>query len=260
MEIKTNDYSYQEYIELYNKSRRENFKIMIRGVCEECSKEFTKKTAFREDSYYLCSACLTKKTIIKKYGSIENMKKQTMEKIRATNLKKYGCECSFQSEKVKDKIKETLTDRYGNETLIENPSQIKEIKEKIKKTNLERYGTEYYLGSKDCKEKTKNTSIKKYGVENPNSSDIVKKHKAESCLKLYGETNPNKCQSVRDKVTNTCLKRYGRIWNVYKYYYDGCKFDSSWEVKLYIFLKDHNYNFVFHPKDMTKSAITSQTF
>ena len=160
MEIKTNDYSYQEYIELYNKSRRENFKIMIRGVCEECSKEFTKKTAFREDSYYLCSACLAKKTIIKKYGSIENMKKQTMEKIRATNLKKYGCECSFQSEKVKDKIKETLTDRYGNGTLIENPSQIKEIKKKIKKTNLERYGTEYYLGSKDCKEKTKNTSIK----------------------------------------------------------------------------------------------------
>ena len=105
MEIKTNDYSYQEYIELYNKSRRENFKIMIRGVCEECSKEFTKKTAFREDSYYLCSACLTKKTIIKKYGSIENMKKQTMEKIRATNLKNMVVSVLFKAKKLKIKLK-----------------------------------------------------------------------------------------------------------------------------------------------------------
>lgn len=251
MEIETKDYSYQEYVLLRNKARRENFKLIIHGVCRECNKDFVKMHT-KEEGYYLCSKCLTKKKQIERYGSIENMQKHKMEKTRTTNLKKYGCECSFQNESVKDKIKKTLTERYGNGTLIKNASQIKEVKDKVKQTNLERYGSECYLGSEDCKEKTKKTSLEKYGVESPNKSDIVKQHKIESYLKKYGETNPNKCQDVRDKVVNTCLERYGRIWNVYKYYYDGCRFDSSWEVKLYIFLKDHNYNFVFHPKDMIK--------
>ena len=251
MEIETKDYSYQEYVMLCKRARRENFKLIIHGVCKECGSAFT-KMHIKEDGYYLCSKCLTKKNQIKKYGSIENMQKHKMEKTRATNLKKYGCECSFQNESVKDKIKKTLTERYGNGTLIENVSQIREVKDKVKQTNLERYGTESYLSSNDCREKTKKTSLKKYGVESPNSSSIVKQHKVESYLSHYGETNPNKCQEVRDKVVNTCLERYGRIWNVYKYYYEGCRFDSSWELKLYIFLKDHNYNFTFHPKDMIK--------
>ena len=251
MEIETKDYTYQEYVCLYKKARRENFKLIIHGVCKECGNVFTKMHT-DEEGYCLCSKCKTKKNQIKKYGSIENMQKHKMEKTRETNLKKYGCECSFQNESVKSKIKKTLTERYGNGALIENVSQIEEVKDKIKQTNLERYGTEYYLSSDDCKEKIKKTSLEKYGVESPNSSSIVKQHKVESYLNHYGETNPNKCQEVRDRVVKTCLDRYGRVWNTYKYYYDGYRFDSSWEVKLYIFLKDHNYNFTFHPKDMIK--------
>lgn len=251
MEIETKDYSYQEYVALYKRARRENFKVIIHGVCNECGNTFTKMHT-DEEGYHLCTKCKTKKNQIKKYGSVENAQKHRLEKARATNIKRYGCECAFQSELVKDKIKKTLTERYGNGTLIENPSQIKEVKDKVKQTNLERYGVECYLSSNEYKEKSKKTSLERYGVESPNSSDIVKQHKVESYLSHYGVTNPNKCQEVRDKVVNTCLERYGRIWNVYKYYYDDCRFDSSWELKLYIYLKNHNYNFIFHPKDMIK--------
>lgn len=248
MEINTEDYSYQEYCKLYNKSRRGKFKLVIHGTCSECGEQFTKRHV-NEEGYYLCSRCLSIKTKIDKYGSLEEAEKHRMEKTKATNKKKYGCEFTFQAESVKEKIKSTLTERYGNGKEIINPSQIESVKEKVKKTNLEKYGTEYYLSSNDCKEKTKETSIKKYGCESPNSANIVKKHKKESCISRYGVDNPNKLQNVRNKVTSTCLSRYGRIWNVYKYYYDGLRFDSSWEVKLYIFLRDNNYNFVFHPTD-----------
>lgn len=251
MEINTKDYSYQEYLKLYNKARYRKSKLIIHGICKECGKAFT-KSRVSEEGYYFCANCMSKHTKVNKYGSIENAEKLRLEKTRISNLEKYGCECPFQSETVKEKIKDTLTKKYGNGKKIENPSQIKEIKEKIKKTNLEKYGSEYYLASEDRKNKTKIVSLEKYGCESPNSSDIVKKHKKESYLKHYGVDNPNKVQEVREKIIDTCINKYGRIWNVYKYYYDGLRFDSSWEVKLYIFLKDKNYEFIYHPIDKIK--------
>lgn len=38
-----------------------------------------------------------------------------IEKIKASNLKKYGTEHSFAAESVKEKIKQTMMERYGEE-------------------------------------------------------------------------------------------------------------------------------------------------
>ena len=63
--------------------------------------------------------------------------------MKATNLEKYGCECSAQNKEVKEKIKTTNLEKYG----CEHAFQSEEVKEKIKATNLEKYGSiqHYYI-------------------------------------------------------------------------------------------------------------------
>lgn len=52
-------------------------------------------------------------------------------------------------------------------TGFENGFQIPEIKEKIKNTMLEKYGVEYYTKTEEFKEKYNETIIEKYGsIEN----------------------------------------------------------------------------------------------
>lgn len=198
------------------------------------------------ENFNKISAEKRNKTIIEKYGSLENFNELKMKKTKETNLKKYGVEYATQSEIMKEHTKNTLKSRYGDN--IENVSQIEEFKKKKKQTNLIKYGSEEYLGTKDCKEKTKQTSLLKYGVESPNSSDVVKQHKAESSLAKYGVDNINKLEWVRDKIRKTCIEKYGKQWNQYKFEYDNNKFDSSWELIYYIYLKDNKIDFIFHPK------------
>jgi hypothetical protein len=71
--------------------------------------------------------------------------KNSKEKIKKTNLEKYGVEYTFQSSKVKDKIKDTINQKYG----VSNPSLSEEIKAKRDKTNIERRGV---AGKFSCKE------------------------------------------------------------------------------------------------------------
>lgn len=57
------------------------------------------------------------------------------QKVRKTNLERYGVETGFQLETVKAKSKRTKLERYGNENYVN--------KEKAVRTNLERYGVEH---------------------------------------------------------------------------------------------------------------------
>ena len=79
------------------------------------------------------------------------------EKIRQTNLERYGVENPNQSKEIQNKTKKTNLERYG----VENPNQSKEIREKTKQTNLERYGVESPLQSKEIQEKIKQTNLER---------------------------------------------------------------------------------------------------
>ena len=92
------------------------------------------------------------KTLKEKYGKdIVNISqvKEIQDKIKATNLERYGCEYSFQSEEVKKKIKETNNEKYGCNCVF----QSKEVKDKIKQTIFKKYGVEYPLQSEEIKNK-----------------------------------------------------------------------------------------------------------
>ena len=100
----------------------------------------------------------------KKYGpGITNCTQapEIKEKIKATNLQKFGSEWPGSSEIIKSKIKKTNQEKRG----VDYPFQSKEIQEKIPQSFLEKYGTTNINAEDWKKEKAKQTCIDKFGVE-----------------------------------------------------------------------------------------------
>lgn len=94
---------------------------------------------------------------------------ETIQNIRETNMEKFGCISPLGSKEVRDKISETNKERYGEECMfnldrVKEKAHSPEAIEKQKKTNMERYGHEYPLSSPEVQEKIKNTVIERYGV------------------------------------------------------------------------------------------------
>lgn len=92
------------------------------------------------------------------------------EKIKQSNLAKYGVAYSFQSEKVKEKIKQSNLAKYG----VENPSVLEAIKEKAKNTCLQRYGVISTALVPEIRSKQKETLLRNYGVRDAMQSDVLR--------------------------------------------------------------------------------------
>lgn len=153
----------------------------IHYSCKECGKRASKKVksfkSYKQDisleNLILCGACQYKKT----------------------SLEKYGVENAFQSEEIKEKIRETNLERYG----VDNPSKSEEIKKKI-------------ISNKNPKEekiKREKTLMKRYGVSNPSSLDFVKEKKRKTYLKRYGVDSPLKSKEIHNRLVETNLEKYG---------------------------------------------------
>jgi len=125
-----------------------------------------------------------------------------------TNLERYGVENVYQSETIKEKIKETNLKNIG----VEYNTQSKEFKKHCKKLNLERYGVESYSQTQEFRDKIKSTSLEKYGVEHVTQSQAFKDKLKETNLKKYGVDHQFKNPSVREKISNTIKERYNKDW------------------------------------------------
>jgi len=141
--------------------------------------------------------------------------KETREKAKQTNLKRYGVENANQNKEIgnkiskskltiesKNKTKQTNLERYG----VENVFQSKEIKEKIKQTNLERYNVDHPQKSDEIRTKTIETLKEKYGIENlAYSKEIVEKR--IKTLKI----NISEDKTEKHKALNTLRDK--AFWN-----------------------------------------------
>lgn len=124
----------------------------------------------------------------------------TKEKIKNTNIIRYGVENVSQSDDVKNKLK-----THWSSLGVSSPMQLQENKDKSVQTCKDRYGVDYYFQSKDYKDKSKKTSLMKYGVDHPSKNSDVKRKVALTKNKKYGIyyfNNP-------EKVNQTCLSKYG---------------------------------------------------
>ena len=130
--------------------------------------------------------------------------KQISQKVKETNIIKYGVEVSSKADCVKEKAKETNLEKYGSTHHV-----VPVVLEKIKKTNFKKYGVEHSFQAESVKEKIKETVREKYGVEYSCQSSEVQKTITENNLKKYGVKHPSELKIFKDKKEKTCLERYG---------------------------------------------------
>ena len=84
-------------------------------------------------------------------------------KVKETNLKKYGVDNPMKSDIIKNKSKETNLKKYGAACVFQSDI----IKNKSKETNLKKYGVEYTGASKEVQEKIKTTINNRYQLDSP---------------------------------------------------------------------------------------------
>lgn len=128
----------------------------------------------------------------------------TTQKRIQTNLKKYGVENPFQSEQIKDTIKQTWLINYGED----NPNKSIEVKQKIISTNISKYGTKYPLQNKNIYDKAISSCEQHYGHKYPNQNlDIMNK-----AIYTRKETI-SKLESELDAIyVRTLINKYGSGW------------------------------------------------
>ena len=226
------------------------------SYCKKCGKPLLINMSPHSEEYptYCSNECSTHdpdrnakivNTNLKRYGcKAPAQNKLVLEKMKQTNLEKYGVEYSWQDEKVKEKIKESCLEKYG----VECASRSELIKEKSRQTCLKKYGTINGGCSKEALEKIKNTCLERYGVESSWKIEGVKEKSIKTMNEKYGVDYFTQTKEFKEKSQETNKKRYGTkhppSWT---YVYQGISFDSSWELALYIWLKDNNVAFEFHP-------------
>lgn len=129
---------------------------------------------------------------------------ETRDKLKKTNICKYGVECTLQNIDVNRKAKDTMVRKYGVKNALE--SQI--LLEKAKKTTINTCGVYPSSKSIEVKEKRAATNIKKFGGLAPAcNNDVLNKIK-ETNLKRYGceyFLSSDKFHKLRDK--------FGSEWN-----------------------------------------------
>jgi hypothetical protein len=137
-------------------------------------------------------------------NSINSFNKD-LEKLKRTNLEKFGFEHSFQSPEVREKSRQTNLKKRGCDWVV----QSLEFKEKSKQTCLDKYGFEFPNQSPELKEKYKQTCLDKYGHENVSQSPEIKEKKKQTCLEKYDCENPYQSEEVKEKIKRHNLDKYG---------------------------------------------------
>ena len=152
-----------------------------------------------------------RESLYKKYGAYDVMHiPHILQKIKNTNLKKFGVEFPLQQLKkenseIYQKISQTCINKFG----VDSPLKNKEVREKIKQTNIQKYGVDNLLKNDIIKEKIKQTNIQKYGVDYLFKSNIIKEKIKQTNIQKYGVDNPLKNKEIREKIKQTNIQKYG---------------------------------------------------
>lgn len=232
------------------------------NICPVCHKEITKRLGLLGFPKHCSTRCST-------------LDKETQKKKKETYFQKTGYD-SYSNPEFIEKQKKTCLERFG----VENAMCLPEMIEQRTKTMIEKYGYGFYAQTDEMHEKTKETFLRKYGVENSLQLETVREKAKNTKKERYGDENFNnrglaentnlerygvewfpKTADWKTKTQETCMQKYGVKYHCIlnkpkKYVYDNRFFDSSWEIAYYIWLKDHNIQFEFHPDIAFKYVTT----
>lgn len=120
-----------------------------------------------------------RKTCMEKYGLPNGgWAPQTQEKIKKTNLKRYGSESYLQCDDYKKKNKETL-EKLG----VQNVFQLEEVKKKSKETMIKKHGVEHNTQNKEIAKKASEGIKRNWASKN--------KEELERLSKIYSNSTKN---------------------------------------------------------------------
>lgn len=139
---------YGDIIQVKNSELPRMSKRKEKRVCDECGEIYERAhylniVTYGSYSKDVCPTCL----FSEKYKGIRR------EKVKNTNLTKYGAKAPLQNKEVHEKQKQTMLKKYG----AEFPSHSKLIRKKIVETNWERYGGPTPMSDPKIAEKVINT-------------------------------------------------------------------------------------------------------
>ena len=187
--------------------------------------------------------------------------KSANEKRKQTCLDKYGYECVFQSDEVKNKFKQNSLKKYGvdhpnkaniNKTKIKNSWALKSneekqaFKEKISKTKLNKSQDE----KNKIIQKVKQIKKEKYGDENYRNDKKIK----QTCLDKYGYDNPMKVDYIKDKVKQTCKIKYGVDHESQRHLSSKTLSIISSKDNLKSYILDNNIKYYYELVDLLKMS------
>ena len=172
------------------------FKNINKGYYEHCCNSCAQKD--EKTKQKIQQSC------IKTYGSLQEYHRQRYEKVKKTNLERYGYEYSLQRPDIQEKIKKTTIDKYG--------IPYYNNKEKAKDTCMKKYGVKSFLVTSECKEKFKEKygvysyfslpdAIEnniKYHIEHRNKLNEARK---QTCLRKYNVDNVSRIPKVRKTIS-----------------------------------------------------------
>ena len=244
-----NEYGYNPI----NLSKGSNKKICV--ICDYCKVKYTinnskhHRTINSTITKHCCNECTPKKrkeVFQKLYGvdkavDIPGVK----ERIKKTNLERYGCEIPSQNPEVQAKATKTILDRYGKKPIeIANEG----LEAKFGK------GFRKMLASPDIRQKAKNTIKNKYGVENIGAVPEIRAKIRATNIARYGKPNAIAKYGKEEKELLELLNSNGFNFSRYKSLSNNKEidlFDESimvgieycgvyWHSELYL---DKNYHF-----------------
>lgn len=209
----------------------ENYKIYLKEtfVCSVCGEVFSKKERNNISKKEFCKSP-------KCNNEREKYNKKVVENRKETNIRNWGLDYPVKDPAVKEKIRSTQIEKYG--CLYRNTE---EYKEKTQNTKLERYGDIKY----NNREKYKKTCQEKFGRENIFSGVEGIEIATEGMLKKHGVTNPSKMPDFKDKHNKTIEEKYGsqKKFREYLAYCQKNKFGCLAVQKHIINFSDYNPEF-----------------
>lgn len=205
--------SIKDVEKLYEKYDR---KTHIIYNCCVCGKEYKGTIRYTlAKKTLVCKQCNIGKTKVEKHGSRTY---NNSEKAKKTCEKKYGVVSPFQLDWVRQK----------NAELCKTEDRRKKVSEA-----LNSHTPDYWKNLQKEKEKR---IIEKWGSLS-NFYKSIKEKSEKTCLEKYGVRNAGALNAEKEYVS------------LQKYFYEGRFFDSSYELKYFIFLRDNNMKFEFHNGD-----------
>ena len=170
------------------------YNIEKRPICPICGKHL---------KFYGKPKLIFAKTCSPKCGAIYS------QDIRESTCNKhYGVKYPIQNNNIKEKITNTLLEKYN----VDNAFKL----EKIKETRKQKYGVDYLLQSKEIRNKIQNTFKEKYGYITPAKNDNVKEKRINTCNKKYGG-NPGYLAGTPESLNKQiATKRKNNSFNISK--------------------------------------------